>query len=144
MVQNLELPVLIGFCYPCLPLLTALAIGLNAGVLHIAVRHLGLTLSPEGVLVPTSYLWGSLGIGCGIVMWLFNEADLGGRRVVNIGMPMILIVAVWWMSKAKPQTQQLETLFALQDLRKSLLEHEDPSEGEPHEDMANGHLPAEL
>ena len=69
-VINAELPVMLGFCVPALFALSSFAIFLNAGVLAIVTRYFQIEISVKSpVEIPAGYLWISLGMGAGIVLW---------------------------------------------------------------------------
>jgi len=99
-VLNLELPLLLGFCYPVVAVLACLAVGLNAGVLYTASTYLGLKLSSESpTRMPIRYLWASFALGGALVMWLFVECDWYGKWLVLFGMPGCALVSrtCWWI-----------------------------------------------
>jgi len=87
-VLHMEIPLVLGFCYPILVPLAALVVGLNAGVFRIAVVCLRIQLQANAIRVPARYLWGSLMVGSAIIIWLFAEANLHGKWLVIVGIPL--------------------------------------------------------
>jgi len=97
-VLNLELPLLLGFCYPALPVLAGLVVLLNAGVFHTATTYLDLKIALESpARMSVKYLWGSFALGCALIMWLFIECDWHGKWLVIVGMPSCAVAgyACW-------------------------------------------------
>lgn len=102
-VLLLELPIILGFCYPILPLLASVAMLLNAGVFHVGMTRLGLKLSEDPpARVSIKYLWISLTLGCAIPSWLYMESGLSGKWVITLGMPFTaLLAAKTWYGTEK-------------------------------------------
>jgi len=90
-VLSMEIPLVLGFCYPILVPLACLVVGLNTGVFRVAVACLHIELKETATRVSVKYLWGSLTIGCAIIVWLFVESDLHGKWLVIIGVPLVLV-----------------------------------------------------
>jgi len=117
-VLMLELPLVMGFCYPVLPLLAFLSVRLNAGVFYTVLMHHKPTLDDTvPVRVSPRYLWGSLCIGCALVIWLFVECDFHGRWLVSAGVPtavgtVLLGCQVAHRMSNEPQEQGIWTELA--------------------------------
>jgi len=100
-VLNLELPFLLGFCYPALPVLACLVVLLNAGVFYTAATYLELKIASESpARMSFKYLWGSFASGSALIMWLFIECDWHGKWLVIVGMPSCAMAgcACWNMT----------------------------------------------
>jgi len=134
-VLNLEIPLLLGFCYPLLPVLACLVVSLNAGVLYITSTYLGLTISPESsAKISVRYLWGSLALGCTLIMWLFIECDWHGKWLVITCMPSCAVIShLYWRYRS---TQHRSPAFS-PSLTEHLLAAED------FEDMGMSGVPLE-
>lgn len=74
-------------------------------------------------------------LGMGFTVWLFNEADLGGRWLVNTAMPILTAASMYWTLQ-RP-VGQIETSVALKELREMLLPA-DCEDGEAEEAVEVG------
>jgi len=94
-VLMLELPFVLGFCCPWLPLLACLAVGCNAGVLYTSLVQFGAVLDEnDPIRLSPRYLWSSLAIGCALTMWLFFENGLHGRWLLAFGTPLAIVLVL--------------------------------------------------
>lgn len=94
----LELPLVLGFVYPILPVLAAAVMLLNAGVFHFAATSLEAKLheDPPAPFV-LKYLWGALALGCTVPTWLFWECDFNGKWILPLGplLTVVLNIKLW-------------------------------------------------
>jgi len=123
-IMLLEYPLMFGLYYPLLFPLSGIALFLHGTVFHFAIAQ-GAILQHD-TKPSIVYLWVSLLLGMLFSMWLFNEAELGGRWLVNITMPIVTLATVWWTWGLKLQARKTEFSVALQELGESLL----PSDAE--------------
>jgi len=99
-VLCLELPLLVGFCYPALPVLAWLVVTLNAGVLYTATTYLDLKIALDSpARISVKYLWGSFALGCALIMWLCVECNWHSKWLTVLGMPMCAMAgyACWYL-----------------------------------------------
>jgi len=90
---NLQLPLMLGFQNPQLPVLAGLVVALNAGVFHIMVIHMRVALSMKAsVDVSKKLLLSSLALGMAFVIWQYAEADLHGKWFAAVGVPLSMAV----------------------------------------------------
>jgi len=115
----LEYPLLFGLYYPLLFPLSSIALFLHGAIFHFAIAQ-GAVLKYD-TKPSIVYLWVALLLGMVFSIWLFNEADLEGRWLVNIAMPIDTTADAWWTSCSKPQARKLEVSAALSELGESLL-----------------------
>ena len=91
---------------------------MNAGVFYTVLMHYKPTLDDRvPVRVSPRYLWGSLCIGCAMVIWLFVECDFHGRWLVSAGMPTAVgaVLLGWQVTHRRsnvPQEQGIWTELA--------------------------------
>jgi len=104
-VLLLELPLILGFCYPVLPALAAIAMLLSSESFNISVERLGVKLTDDPTArVSIKYLFGSLGLGYAITLWLFVEGDFAGKWLVAFGWPLCtFVLAAIWIGAQKSQ-----------------------------------------
>jgi len=86
-VMLLEIGLVLGFCVPWLIPLCGIALGLQACVVHVSVLDCGMPLADEA-RPSVSYLWVSLALGWGLVVWFFFSCALSGQWLVAIGAPL--------------------------------------------------------
>jgi len=131
-IMLLEYPLLFGLYYPCLLPISAIALFLHGAVFHAATVK-GTTLKYD-TTPSTTYLWVSLLLGMGFTVWFYNEADLGGRWLVNTAMPVLTATSVYWTLHSKRQARKIETSVALKELRESLLPSDSEEVAESYQD----------
>jgi len=134
-IMLLEYPLLFGLYYPLLLPISSIALFLHGAVFHFAIAQ-GAELQHD-TKPSIVYLWVALLLGMMFSIWLFNEADLGGRWLVNIGMPIVTIATAWWTSHTKPQARKIEISAALSELGESLLSPDSQTE-EPDQESSPG------
>ena len=88
-----ELPLVLGFCYPILFPLAWFALMINAGVFLVAVKYLGMAFK-DTVTVSFHYLWISLAVGSAIPIWLWQEGNLSGKWLISFGAPCAAALVV--------------------------------------------------
>jgi len=94
-VLMLELPFVLGFCCPWLPLLACLAVGCNAGVFYTSLVQFGAVFDDnDPIRLSPRYLWSSLAIGCALTMWLFFENGLHGSWLLAVGAPSAIVLVL--------------------------------------------------
>jgi len=76
---------------PALLPMTAAAMLLHAIAFEVCVKHQGATLRFEA-RPPFRFLWVSLGLGAGLVLWLFAECELAGRTLLYVGVPVSAVL----------------------------------------------------
>lgn len=91
MIMLLELMMVFGFVMPALLPMTAVAMFLHALAFEVCVKHQGATLKFEA-RPPFRFLWVSLGLGAGLVLWMFVECELAGRNLVFVGVPVSAVL----------------------------------------------------
>jgi len=127
-VLLLELPIVLGFCYPILPILACLAMVFTTGVFHLAVNHLDVEFKPHAASeMPVTYLYSSLILGCAIPIWLYLEADLHGKWFIVIGMPLSSIVCTLALQRLPKEQGDAEERFEGEEGDYILWEDEVPS-----------------
>ena len=138
-IMLLEYPLLFGLYYPLLLPISSIALFLHGAVFHFAIAQ-GAELQHD-TKPSIVYLWVALLLGMMFSIWLFNEADLGGRWLVNIGMPIVTIATTWWTSHTKPQARKIEISAALSELGESLLSPDSQTEEPDQESSASDSHP---
>ena len=93
-VMLLELVLALGFVIPVLVPVTAAAMILHAITFEMSVQHQGATLMQEA-RPPIRYLWFSLMLGAGFVVWMFAECEWAGRLVVFVGVPVLGVLGTF-------------------------------------------------
>ena len=89
-----EMPLVLGFCYPLLIPLAWFGLLLNAGVFLVVVKYLDVTFENPPT-VTFHYLGLSLAVGSAIAIWLWQESDLHGKWLITFGIPLAAILVVW-------------------------------------------------
>lgn len=90
-VMLLEVALTFGFLFPLLLPVAALAFVLHMFAFQLSVTHQGVTLLHE-TSPSVRYLWWSLAIGIGMIIWMFVECGWAGRWLVFIGVPLSVVV----------------------------------------------------
>jgi len=110
-VLLLELPLVLGFCYPILPAVAALAMLFNAGSFRVCVEQLGVKLTDDAAArVSIKYLFVSLGLGYALPLWLFFEGDFAGKWIVLFGWPITAYLTTKFWLSAREQGGSEQTL----------------------------------
>ena len=86
-IMLLELVLVLGFVVPVLLPVTAAAMLLHGITFEICVQHQGAVLMHEA-RPPTQYLFVSLLLGVGLVLWMFAECGWAGSILVYVGVPL--------------------------------------------------------
>ena len=86
-IMLLELVLVLGFVVPVLLPVTAAAMLLHGITFEICVQHQGAVLMHEA-RPPTQYLFFSLLLGVGLVLWMFAECGWAGSILVYVGVPL--------------------------------------------------------
>ena len=86
-VMLLELVLVLGFVVPLLLPVTAAAMFVHGITFEICVQYQGAVLMHEA-RPPTQYLFVSLLLGVGLVLWMFAECGWAGSILVYVGVPL--------------------------------------------------------
>ena len=86
-IMLLELVLVLGFVVPVLLPVTAAAMLLHGITFEICVQHQGAVLMHQA-RPPTQYLFVSLLLGVGLVLWMFAECGWAGSIMVYVGVPL--------------------------------------------------------
>ena len=92
-IMLLELVFVLGFTVPMLLVVTAAAMLLHAMAFEMCVQYQGAVLMHEA-RPPVRYLYLSLAMGGGLVLWMFVDCSWVGRTLICVAMPLSGIVGV--------------------------------------------------
>lgn len=118
----LELVLVLGFVVPLLLPVTAAAMLFHAAAFQMCVTKKGTSFEHE-VRSPVRYLWFSLSLGVGLVLWLFWECSWAGQTVVLVGAPLALALGAGTAEVAIRHKPPVE-IASMQDLAEPLLDLE--------------------
>jgi len=122
-VMLLEYGLLLGFIYPTLLPFSCIALYLHAAAFHFAAKR-GVLLKND-TKPSTVYLWASLLLGMGFIMWFYGSCNLGGKWVVYIGIPVSVVATTWWAQNSRllgaGTTTHHELTILMEQLRDPLL-----------------------
>ena len=93
-IMLLEIALVLGFVVPAVPVVVCVAFVLHAKAFQISLEHQAAKLQHE-TMPPVSYLWCSLLLGAGLVMWMFVDSKWTGHILVCVGVPISCLVGAY-------------------------------------------------